>query len=142
VLLPSPAAMLEIMAGAAQESKRQVTAQCPEGRAAGQQPGSAARARGSGAQEPERGLTAEPPRGRASVPEVGSSRWLCLLFFTLTDLLWGRENTGHQSFHPSYRRRLIVHLEHVYSAAPCLQPEDFHGPHTSEPSPLKTAGAS
>jgi len=57
VLLPSPAAVLEIMAGALQESKLDVPVLFPEGRAAGQQPGSAAGARGSGVQKPERGLT-------------------------------------------------------------------------------------
>ena len=49
MLLPSPAAVLEIMAGAEQESKQGVPAEpCPEGRAAGQQPGSAVGARGGG----------------------------------------------------------------------------------------------
>jgi len=52
--------MLEIMAGAAQESKRKPT-QCPEGREAGRKPGSAAGARGRGMLKPERGLTFERP---------------------------------------------------------------------------------
>jgi len=50
VLLPSPAAVLEIMVGVAQESKRKPVL-CHEGRAAGQQPSSAAGARGGGAEE-------------------------------------------------------------------------------------------
>jgi len=47
----NPAALPEIMAGAVQESKRDAPAQRPDGQAAGQQPGSAAGARGSGAAE-------------------------------------------------------------------------------------------
>ena len=50
MLLPLPDAVLEIMAGAAQESKCK-SALCPEGRAAGQQLGSVAGARGGGAAE-------------------------------------------------------------------------------------------
>jgi len=57
VLLPLPAAVLEIMAGAMPESKRKMPEPCPEGRAAGRKQESVAGARGSGVQEPERGLT-------------------------------------------------------------------------------------
>jgi len=42
VLLPSPGAVLEIMAGAAPESKRKVPVPCPEGQAAGWEQGNVA----------------------------------------------------------------------------------------------------
>jgi len=63
VLRPSPAAMLEIMAGAEQESK---PALFPEGQAAGQRQGSAAGARGSGMQEAKARLNVQA-HGRCAV---------------------------------------------------------------------------
>jgi len=58
VLWPwNAAALPEIMAGALQESKLDVPVLFHEGRAAGQQPGSAAGARGRGMRKPKRGLT-------------------------------------------------------------------------------------
>ena len=58
VLLPwNAAALPKIMAEAVQESKRDVSVPYHEGRAAGQQPGSVAGARGRGAEKPNRGLT-------------------------------------------------------------------------------------
>jgi len=68
VLRPSPAAMLEIMAGAAQKSKRKVPEPRPEGRAAGQRHGSAAGVRGNGVA----GAMAKP---NAALSGFGATVW-------------------------------------------------------------------
>jgi len=58
VLLPwNAAALPEIMAEDVQEGKLDVPVPLHEGRVVGQQPGSAAGARGRGAEKPSQGLT-------------------------------------------------------------------------------------
>ena len=72
-MLPwSAVALPEIMAEVVQESKLNVPVQFHKGRAAGQQPGGVAGARGGGKWKPNRGLTFElsgAPRQDAHGPE-------------------------------------------------------------------------
>jgi len=92
VLLPLPAAMLEIMAGAEQESKQGVPEPCPEGRAAGRKQGSAAGARGRGTRKPERGLTYEVNRRAEGTSELnrrlGGGAGCCFLRLLRCWRLW------------------------------------------------------